>query len=538
MKTFHIISVAALLLLAACAKELPSVSSQGDNPRISVVLSFPTKSAGSAPIVNSVRILAYDGNAVCALNEMKTSGISPVEVSDGYTIDLGEFELESSTSRNYDLYAILNEDGFTLEGTESAVSSLLGGLSQGERNMNLFLSCFNSPAHYSVLNASDGEPIYLMSGVAGYTMEEGDSQTPRPVSFDLVRRPYAQVTVGGITTDGVSSDNLSRIIIQNVSLVNIPSGFAWGNKQGECTSNPITINFPGKNSYGFYSSTNSMSLDAEYTGIRKKRSIEGKMYCIADKVFNFVEQSSAKIFGKSADANNAWSGKIDKNSYPAFLSTLQAKFDEVPFTLSYTSDVTLTPSAWNIDFNRSYYIPENISSEAKDATCICIKAAIADPGLSESQIDERASWSPDNITIGSNVFPLSWPANNTDINTLKAIPVSTEVYIYNDKGVDKMGYLAYFEGFKETRTAPQISISGATGNDICMNPTSHVFEFLIPINNNIFDGDYSVRRNTKYTVMLHVAQSTYETLQTKAGANSGISISATVISENAEDYED
>lgn len=527
--------MAAVLLLAACAKELPFSSSEGEKPRINVTLSFPTKSSSSIPVVNSVRILAFDGNAVCALNELKTSGISPVDVSDGYTIALGEFELESSTSANYDLYAILNEDGFILEGTESTVTSLLGGLSEGDRNMNLFLSYFNTPAHYSVLNASDGEPVYLMSGVTGYTMQKGDSQTPRPVSFDLVRRPYAQVTVEGITTDGVSSDNLARVIIQNVSLVNIPSGFAWGNKQGECTTSPLTINFPGKNSYGYYTSTNSMSMDAEYTNIRKERSIEGKMYCIADKVFDFVEQSSAKIFDKNA--GEAWK-KIDNNGYTTFLSTLQAKFDEVPFTLSYTSDVTLTPSAWNIDFNRSYYIPENISSETEDATCICVRAAIADPGLSESQIDDRASWSSDNITLGSNIFPLSWPAGDAQ-KVLQAIPVSTEVYNYKDnKGNDKTGYLAYFEGFNEERAAPSISISGATGDNICMNPTSHIFEFLIPINNHVFDGDYSVRRNTKYTVMLHVAQSTFETLLTKAGAKSGISISATVTSEKAEDYED
>lgn len=74
-----------------------------------------------------------------------------------------------------------------------------------------------------------------------------------------------------------------------------------------------------------------------------------------------------------------------------------------------------------------------------------------------------------------------------------------------------------------------------------------VKEFLIPVNNMQFDGDYSIRRNTRYTVKLTVGQNTLLGMKvipasapTRAGESSdyGYGISATVTAENITDYED
>ena len=64
------------------------------------------------------------------------------------------------------------------------------------------------------------------------------------------------------------------------------------------------------------------------------------------------------------------------------------------------------------------------------------------------------------------------------------------------------------------------------------------WDFYIPVNNKSFGGDYSVRRNTKYTVNLHVDDTTFDKLTKSSAAGQCLGISASVTAEKLNDYED
>ena len=64
-----------------------------------------------------------------------------------------------------------------------------------------------------------------------------------------------------------------------------------------------------------------------------------------------------------------------------------------------------------------------------------------------------------------------------------------------------------------------------------------MYDFIIPVNNGI-DGDYSVRRNTRYTVTLYVNGTTYDSLETKSGASVPFTVTAKVKTERVSDDEE
>ena len=76
-------------------------------------------------------------------------------------------------------------------------------------------------------------------------------------------------------------------------------------------------------------------------------------------------------------------------------------------------------------------------------------------------------------------------------------------------------------------------------NSVSKVEKADVYEYIIPVNNNIDkNGDYSIHRNTRYTVTLYVNEATYTSLSTKAGVSTPFTITAKVTTEKLDEDEE
>ena len=141
--------------------------------------------------------------------------------------------------------------------------------------------------------------------------------------------------------------------------------------------------------------------------------------------------------------------------------------------------------------------------------------------------------------------------NEIDANWIKAnssvVWADDESHMLNIPAADKDKkkfsddhgqFHAYIDGF--SRRTASVQTGGLVVNETLrgayfnwnVNTATHVYEFVIPINNNIDNnGDYSVRRNTRYTVTLYVNQSTYNDLVTRSDAKAPFTVKAVVKTE-------
>lgn len=267
--------------------------------------------------------------------------------------------------------------------------------------------------------------------------------------------------------------------------------------------------------------------------------------------------------------------------------------------------------SWEMNFNETYYVPENISSsfDAASTTCIHVRLALATPAIGAGSVALASLPSPDFNPTTDNTYAKFYLDNywyskvgdsftephsqayvlteygnqdqykmsyneyrNGKIDNLKdrkdfnmAILFKANGHIVNadDPTIDYPYYLAgdnipidnnfnvYVDGFYR-------KVTGCTGTSIINDKqagatftwglgTATYKDFYIPVN-NLYDetgakvDNYSVVRNTKYSVDLTVTPTTYDDL-TKASAEEsgddfGFGISATVKTEKLTDYED
>lgn len=581
------------LVLASCVKDDVISQDSAAGVPVNVSISFQTKAAATpAPVVNSVRIIAFDANGVCAINKLYTTGLTPVDVADVWTVNITEeLELTASTSKNYDLYAVINEDGNILSGTENTLTDLIeDNITEGSRTMNLFLSYFNSPVEYTETAATGTEPAFLMGAVASYTMSEGDSKTPANVQFSVIKRSLAQVTVNSITSQPASGDysstEIPKVFVLGVSLENVPSSAAWGTNSGSLKASPTSIAVGSANSDGYYDRTWTGTVSQTVTVYTIKREATDARYWRTHKDSNtgwaFGEPAYVYYDNNDVNAYNAAKGGLQKiaDTYKDQIKTLNET--DLPAVFSSTSNISgisyevaslasqgaSSPSDgyWNVSLGQSFYIPENIASETGNETFIKVILAISNPQLVLSSM--TAGDYPVPTSINEEDSELTWAYCINDYNIADASSKITykgtankekwikQAFIDNGhilasdasctQGAEVTGnngskyYLAYVDGFsrRATGTADVVVDNTTPGIGLDWNvPTSgdNVYEFRIPVNNKAFDGDYSVRRNTKYSVTLHV---TNETTFTKAGSGAGLGIAATVTTEKMNENED
>ncbi|MCQ2143162.1 MAG: hypothetical protein MJY56_03740 [Bacteroidales bacterium] len=533
----HLLLILAFAVMAVCCEkpvDTDPVGSRGSQ-NLEVKVTFATKASSLQPEVSSIRLVAYDGSGQCSLNTKLTDGYSITEESDGYVLTVEEpLTLMLSSSTSYAVYAILNEDGYCYEGSDDLLSALFDALTLGSRTELKFMSYFNGRAQYEkTLAVAGAEPAFIMGASQSIAVHEGNSQTPCEVNFvtesTSLRRPFAQITVNSIVSDDNTAD-VASIFIRKISIENVPSGFVWGTKDAYLSDNTTRIDFAGEDdATGYYQRTDNVSYTATYSNIRLTASTDERYYYTDDKKLSFCDITSAK----SSDKTNFEPKIGGDNDYMALLSGLEWKFGMLPKTLTYDSTFEITPSLWTIDLGNSYYVPECLSSSADECMYLKVLAAIASPGMTDAQIESYASSGSATYYTGDVQFPSAWSGDNTK-NFLKN-NLSMDSYAEGNK----TKYVFYYGDLSYVQTAPEDVTSSGTGSEIVWRTVSDLVEFTVPINNQSFDGDYSVRRNTKYNVTLHIDSSTYSAMSaSKAAAAPVPGIRATVTTEKICGYEE
>lgn len=232
--------------------------------------------------------------------------------------------------------------------------------------------------------------------------------------------------------------------------------------------------------------------------------------------------------------------------------------------------LSCTDDYWTVNLGQKYYVPENIVTSSAAATCIKVRLAVADPSLTlpsgadaikDYPVPGQFISTSDNTYTNGNLklggLLMTGVTNGTLNDAKNSVKNHTYIVRYDDHDIianpedDDGKYLqdmkdndpkfhVYIDGFKREHTAQaNITVNqNQKGSTFSWNipydpndPTTYK-EFIIPVNNNL-DGSYSVKRNTRYSVTLHVNNET----MTRAGGD-GISITATVETEKINDYED
>lgn len=239
--------------------------------------------------------------------------------------------------------------------------------------------------------------------------------------------------------------------------------------------------------------------------------------------------------------------------------------------LAYTDDV------WTVNLGEKYYVPENIATDAGAATYIKVVLAIAEPSLDLSGISDNDLWpAPGSITVTSRdpeytyylpcsadtdpdeELPLNLKGADklTDANARLLAKDNWHVVYKSDRDTDLPWYdtafvptevmNVYVDGFyrRATGTSTITVNQNQKGGDFKWNiPTTSTLEYHIPVSQN--GGDYSVVRNTRYKITLHVnktpqssapSSSARRTAVRAVGADFGIT--AIVETEKINDYED
>lgn len=300
-------------------------------------------------------------------------------------------------------------------------------------------------------------------------------------------------------------------------------------------------------------------------GDQKKRAINAPTY--VDKDF----------FKKDDDAHVR--GILDRKIFTEDADHFFTSFVINSITTDLSSPISgtalsCTDDYWTVNLGQKYYVPENIVTSSAAATCIKVRLAVADPSLTlptgtdaikDYPVPGQFKLTADNTYTNGDLYlggllmtsvPDALPkavkdtvaahthyvwANDHDreAHTGDETSINSDKDIKGNENLDPMFHV-YVDGFKRVHTAQaNITVNqNQKGSTFSWNipydpndPTTYK-EFIIPVNNNL-DGSYSVKRNTRYSVTLHVNNET----MTRAGGD-GISITATVETEKINDYED
>lgn len=645
MKKF-IYTILALAVMVGCDRNPMPVEAEGDR-MIDVAISLQTKAGNPAPVVNSVRVLAFDSAGNCALNSFFGNGFGyeMTPASDGYIVDItSPLTLTITANRVYDVYVVLNEAGYILADTESQLSVLLDAIEIGDSKTQ-FTTYYDKGVKYTApIPASDGEPAFIMSAYQQVTIGDGASTTPQKVEFytsdTMSGRTMAQITVDKITSEpanGVdySSPDVPKVFVLGVSLVNVPGENTWTLADGQLGHNFTEIDFGGENSDGYYDRLWEGAVRQKVTlPARRDDYTDSLLYrtSMADNaktswsfahadavVFHTTDKDVKKGYEAATKGpgaiDNKYENKNDnsvkyliENVFPDFFSN-SSVISETFYSKTATelSELVIDPGEvsdeyWTVNLGNSYYVPENVTNNNNNATCIKVRMAVASPTLqiphipdttfinklpnpsvlltetgstyciSNYDLKQDKFWVP-KFEKGQYVYKdgklqyvqmKDWVSNTFKEHghIINASDHSIEYPTVKDDATDAEksvnNYHVYVEGFsKRTEGTGEVYMSNAltdeerrldsviwnipgttTGIEGASVPASCI-ELTIPVNSRQFGGDYSVRRNTRYTITLHVDQSTYGKLGTRSTAEGGaIGITATVKTETINDYED
>lgn len=164
------------------------------------------------------------------------------------------------------------------------------------------------------------------------------------------------------------------------------------------------------------------------------------------------------------------------------------------------------------------------------------------PKMIDSTYTPKSLFLSNSHIVNKDDYSIEYPTTLTDKDN-DVRPNDYHIYVDNfSKRTDGTGKL-YFTNETTDQERPLDSviwnIPGTTTSSDGSVVAGDIVEIKIPVNNHKFGNDYSVRRNTRYTITLHVDQSTYDDHLTKGDTiEKPFGITASVKSEKINDNED
>ncbi len=303
-----------------------------------------------------------------------------------------------------------------------------------------------------------------------------------------------------------------------------------------------------------------------------KETKNGREYKAIDEQFLAVNAYSyvdAKFFNGNGD--NDVRKRLDSQIFTEDADHFFTSFAINSITTDISSPISgtalsCTDDYWTVNLGQKYYVPENIVTSSAAATCIKVRLAVADPSLTlptgadaikDYPVPGQFISDSDNTYTSGGLYLggllMTGVTNGTLVAAKDTVKKYSHIVMYNDHEItadpsdddikreekldakfDDPKFHVYVDGFKRVHTAQaKITVNhNQKGSTFNWNIPTTYKEFIIPVNNNL-DGSFSVKRNTRYTVTLHVNNET----MTRAGGDD-ISITATVETEKINDYED
>lgn len=288
--TIFVLLLAVPCFLCSCSGENDENTSAPYRENAQDILIKPsflwTRAEGDLePTVNTLRVIAFDEKGKCAANtlfERSNLTVAPKAGTNDYLVTSPEVRLTPSAAKEYEVYAILNEDGIlsVVEGTTKTLSSFIGAITVGSTSRSTFVTYYNSRLTFNPAAAKvipDSEPAFIISAMKNITIEtEGASLSENAVEVafegtETSERTLAMVTIEAINGDpGTGTDacaDVSRIFILDVELENVPTACVW-NKEDNSSSmggGAVTeIKFSGKNDAGYFDRTWDGTITSKY----------------------------------------------------------------------------------------------------------------------------------------------------------------------------------------------------------------------------------------------------------------------------------
>lgn len=629
----------AVLVLGACTKD-KGFETEG-NPSMNVSIAFQTKAGGSVdeakPTVNSIRILVFDAdpaspegtNGKCVFNEYYPFGFTVTKKTGYYQAALTSRIELSSKSKIFNVYAVINEDGYQLtgpvllatadasfSGTGTDLKALLSEVEAGVLE-STFKSICGQPVSYAA--AVQTEPAFLMYAYSeNVEFEDSGLNSPDPVQLQLIDpdkgRPMAQIFIDKITTDdnpqgaGSFSNDLAKVFVLDVSLENVPNSFQWDAADNVLSGSDKLASIPicqdkkvTDDGTSYYQRVWNGQVTTEVTvNATVKQETHERLYRTKDDggiqrwnfpdllggdgAFRFTLYNSGNsnkqailqpnyidysfLTGNDflkVDNNPNNCGKLIKvfNADEKLENTFTVTGPTSTQGVKSGSALSYSDDKWTVNLGDTYYVPENIQTSTTNATFLKVTLAVSAPTLDLSSVQDADYPQPYDFSASSYVYGLGnvedFKTHFSEQGKTKAqkeamtaevkqlFQANSHIVWYDDLEHEVTGadghnsYAVYVSGFYRSGSGSGNSIvsHNQKGAEFKWNvpSTGNVHTFTIPINNNQ-DGSYSVHRNTRYKITLHVTDSVYGTgLLTKSGSDSGIGISAEVVTEKIDDDE-
>lgn len=467
-------------------------------------------------------------------------------------------------------------------------SGKLSSISEGKMNYQEFLNILDEKLQYDPIAAvsTEEKPFVMLSYKKDYlfTPLSGESavivemtdegSAPRPMALLHLDRITSEAPAGETATD---LDLTSKVFVLDVKLVNVPDGYYFNSGSAACSTSPTLsdIQIGSANADGYYTRTWPGTIHENVSGTMSKRDYtNGRIYRMVKNEgvnsWQFGDLTSAIKYDNPTDPKRY---SANNGNITAFFSTLLPEQFEnhLDYSESDLDGLTrggaiLSQTPWNINVDKTLYIPENISatSSSMATTGFVVRLALSNPELDLSAIptsfwnSKVSSWTLVNYYTDEDIFSWEGKTSNEFLTSYSHTCWSDDATKVDVIPSANTGEYAFLIGnlsrlmtanipnttilaFDESPTPNPIT-SGVTLNWNIPTSGTKVVDVFVPINDNNPDikpddnNDYSVRRNQKYNVTLHVMKSTYDNLATRAtdGSTIPVTVKATInkVSDN------